>query len=86
MTTTVLVVTAVLLGVTGLLTPVRLVRGPTVDDRLAALDTLVTVAVSGIAVTAALAGEGAAVIVLTVVALVGFLSTVAAVRRNGDRS
>ncbi|MEY9212786.1 monovalent cation/H+ antiporter complex subunit F [Thermobifida halotolerans] len=84
--TTVLAVTAGMLAIAGLLTVVRLLRGPTVDDRLVALDTLVVVAVSGIAVVAALRQEGASVFLLVVVALVGFLSTVAVVRLVEDRS
>lgn len=84
--TVVLIATVCLLGVAGLLTLVRLALGPTVGDRLVALDTLVVIAVSGIAVTAALTGAGSAVIVLTVVALAGFLSTVAVVRFNEERT
>ncbi|MDW5329672.1 monovalent cation/H+ antiporter complex subunit F [Plantactinospora sp. KLBMP9567] len=75
-----LVVTAGLLAVAGFLTLVRLFRGPTLHDRLVALDTLVVVVISGIAVEAALRDAAANVILLVVVALVGFLSTVSVLR------
>ncbi|WP_422768731.1 monovalent cation/H+ antiporter complex subunit F [Plantactinospora sp. WMMC1484] len=78
-----LVVTAGLLAVAGLLVLVRLLRGPTLHDRLVALDTLVVVLVSAIAVEAARSGEGGNVILLVVVSLVGFLSTVSVVRLAG---
>ncbi|HET7327732.1 MAG TPA: monovalent cation/H+ antiporter complex subunit F [Nocardioidaceae bacterium] len=78
--TTVLQITLGLLAVGGLLTLVRLLRGPTSYDRLVALDTLVIVVVSGVAVEAALHRDGASVVVLVVVALVGFVSTTAVAR------
>lgn len=78
--TVVLGVTACLLGVAMLLTLTRLLRGPGVIDRLVALEALTVIVVSGIAVWAALRGEGADIFLVVVVALVGFLSTVAVVR------
>lgn len=84
--TLVLIVTAGLLSLAGLLTMVRLVRGPTVNDRLVALDTLVIIVVSAIAVAAALRRETVDILPLVAVALVGFLSTVAVVRLAEDRT
>lgn len=72
--------TAALLFVAAVLTLVRLLRGPTVYDRLVALDTLVVIVLSGILVETIARGEGSSVILLAVVALVGFLSTVAVLR------
>lgn len=83
--TTVLTVTASLLVLGGALTLARLLRGPTVYDRLVALDTLVIVVVSGFAVDAALHGDAANVVLLVVVALVGFISTLAVVRLMPER-
>lgn len=78
--TTVLLVTTGLLVASGALLLLRLLRGPTVYDRLVALDTLVVVLVSAIALRAALLGGSADVVLLVVVALVGFLTSLAAVR------
>lgn len=81
---TVLMVTAGLLAVSGLLVLVRLFRGPTRFDRLVALDMLLVVMVAAIAVDAALRGAGVNVVLLVVIALVGFLSTVGAARLLGS--
>lgn len=78
--TAVLVSTAVMLGVSGVLVLVRLLRGPTLHDRLVALDVLLVLVLSGIALAAALRDDETLVVLLVVVALVGFLSTMTAVR------
>lgn len=78
--TPVLVVTAAVLALSGALVLVRLLRGPTRYDRIVALDMLVIVVISGIAVDSALRRQGGNVSLLLVVALVGFLASVSAVR------
>jgi multicomponent Na+:H+ antiporter subunit F len=55
---------------------VRLVRGPSLADRIVALDALLIVIVSGIAVDAARTGVGTYLEVLVVAALLGFVGTV----------
>lgn len=62
--------------VAGLLCVLRLVRGPSLADRIVALDALLVVIVSGIAVDAARTGEGTYLEVLVVAALLGFVGTV----------
>lgn len=73
-----------MLSVAALLVLVRLLRGPTVPDRVVALDALLLVVVSGIAVAAAGTGNGAFLGVLVAVALLGFVGT-ASVARLGLR-
>ncbi len=63
-------------ALSGLLCLVRLVRGPSLADRIVALDALLIVIVSGIAVGAARTGEGTYLDVLVVAALLGFVGTV----------
>ncbi|HEX2046344.1 MAG TPA: monovalent cation/H+ antiporter complex subunit F [Acidimicrobiales bacterium] len=64
------------IAVSGLLCLLRLVRGPSLADRIVALDALLIVIVSGIAVDAARTGEGTYLDVLLVAALLGFVGTV----------
>jgi multicomponent Na+:H+ antiporter subunit F len=68
------------LGVAALLVLVRLVRGPSVPDRIVALDTLLYIVVSGIAVGAATVNDGSFLAVLVAVALLGFVGTVTVAR------
>lgn len=63
-----------------LLCVVRLVRGSSVADRIVALDLLLVVTVSGIAVTAAATGSGAFLDALVVAALLGFIGTITVAR------
>lgn len=73
------VVTSVALGgivVAGLLCLLRLLRGPSLADRIVALDALLVLIVSGIAIDAARTGEGTYLEVLVVAALLGFVGTV----------
>ncbi len=58
----------------------RLVRGGSFADRIVALDALLVVLVSGIAVQAARTGDGTYLDVLVVAALLGFLGTVTVAR------
>ena len=63
-------------AVSAVLCMVRLVRGPSLADRIVALDALLIVIVSGIAVDAARTGDGTYLDVLVVAALLGFVGTV----------
>ena len=64
------------LSVAALLVMFRLVRGPSVPDRIVALDVLVQIVVAGIAVAAAVTRDGTYLAVLVAVALLGFVGTV----------
>jgi multicomponent Na+:H+ antiporter subunit F len=64
-----------LLAVAGVLCVARLVRGGLVADRIIALDTLVLVIVTGVAVGAVRAGGGVFLDLLVVAALLGFVAT-----------
>ena len=74
--TVVAAVCYVALAVAALLCIVRLIAGPTVPDRIVALDTLLYVLVLGIAVGAAASADGSFLGVLVAVALLGFVGTV----------
>ena len=71
----VLDVTLGMLTIAGLLCIARLVRGGSVPDRAIALDTLVIILVSGIAVEAARSGRGIYLDLIVVAALLGFVAT-----------
>lgn len=76
------------LTVAGALCLVRLVLGPSVPDRVVALDSLLLVVVAGLAVAAATTGQGAFLGVLLAVSLLGFVGTVTVgrfVERRGGR-
>ena len=68
------------LALAALLCVVRLVAGPSVPDRIVALDALLVVVVSGIAVGAALTRDGSFLAVLVAVSLLGFVGTVTVAR------
>lgn len=68
------------LSISAVLCLVRLVRGPSVPDRIVALDALLYVVVSGIAVGAAATRSGEFLAVLVAVALLGFVGTVTVAR------
>lgn len=77
------VVTSIALGalaVAGLLCIARLLRPCSLPDRIVALDSLLVVIVSGIAVRAARTGDGLYLDVLVVTALLGFVGTVTVAR------
>lgn len=69
-----------LLTIALLLTFVRLARGPTVADRILALDTMTTLAVGYITVIAIRTGFMLYLDIAIALALVGFLSTIALAR------
>jgi multicomponent Na+:H+ antiporter subunit F len=68
------------LAVSAVLCGARLVRGGSFADRIVALDAMLVVLVSGIAVQAARTGDGTYLDVLVVAALLGFLGTVTVAR------
>jgi multicomponent Na+:H+ antiporter subunit F len=78
--TAVLVITLVLLSLAGLLTVVRLLRGPSVLDRVVAMDTLLSVLTCGVATAAGFALYSVDVSVVVVVALMGFIGSAAVAR------
>ncbi len=67
----------VMLAVAMLLAVVRLVKGPSLPDRVVALDLVITVSVGIMAAYALMVGDVAIMDVGIVVALVAFLGTVA---------
>ncbi|MEU2723206.1 monovalent cation/H+ antiporter complex subunit F [Streptomyces smyrnaeus] len=73
----------------GLLTLLRLVRGPRALDRVIALDVLVTMVIAGTAVRTAMDKDTAALPVLLVLALLAFTGSVTAAhlieKREGMR-
>lgn len=71
------VVALTLLVVAGAFFLYRLVSGPSVPDRVVALDGLLSVVVIGIIVAAARADSGISLSTVLVVALVGFVGTTA---------
>ncbi len=73
---TVTTIALVAVAVSATLCMVRLIRGPSLADRIVALDALLVLIVSGIAVDAARTGEGSYLDVLVVAALLGFVGTV----------
>ena len=69
--------TLVTLGVALLIALVRLVKGPTLPDRIVAMDLLGVLVVGLIVVLAAWTGVRATLDAAIVIALIGFLGTVA---------
>jgi multicomponent Na+:H+ antiporter subunit F len=77
----------VLLTLAGALCLARVLAGPTLADRVLALDCLLIVVVVGVGVDAAVTGRGVYLDVLLVVALVAFIGTTAVARfleRRGE--
>jgi multicomponent Na+:H+ antiporter subunit F len=68
------------LVVGGALLVYRTAVGPTIADRVVALDSLLLVLVAGIALGAAWRGDGTYLDALVVAALLGFISTTGAAR------
>lgn len=69
-----------LLAIAFLLTVVRVIRGPTLPDRILGLDTLVAVAIGFIAVVGVKTGFNLYIDIALALGLVGFLATVAFAR------
>jgi multicomponent Na+:H+ antiporter subunit F len=74
------VVTMLVLAAAAAAYLVRLVRGPGLSERVIALDWLIVVGISAVAVHAMSTGQGAFLPVLVVITLVGFVATAAAAR------
>lgn len=74
-----------LLGIGALLTLVRLVRGPSIADRVVATDLLLTYLVLGAAVHSARVGRGEYLEVMLVVAVAGFVGTSTVARFMEER-
>ncbi len=68
------------LALAAVLCLIRLIRGSSLADRIVALDLLLVITVSGIAVTAVATGSGVFLDVLVVTALLGFIGTVTVAR------
>ncbi|KJF23282.1 MULTISPECIES: monovalent cation/H+ antiporter complex subunit F [Rhodococcus] len=84
--TTILIISGVMLAVAAVLTTFRLIDGPSSLDRLVALDTIVAVAMCGLAVWAAYSGDTTIVPAIVALALVGFIGSVSVARfRVSDR-
>jgi len=79
MNVVVVVVTGMLVAGGGLIT-FRLVRGPSLLDRLVATDALLAIVTSGLCVLAAYQESSTVVPVLVVVSLLGFMGSVAVTR------
>jgi multicomponent Na+:H+ antiporter subunit F len=74
---TVAQLTLVILAVTVIVTLVRLIKGPTLPDRVVAMDLLGVVVVGFIVVLAASTRVSATLDAAMVIALIGFVATVA---------
>jgi len=84
-----LIITFFVLSVSMALIVVRIVRGPSLPDRILALDLLVAVAIGYIAAFGISTGYSIYVDIAIALGLVGFLSTIALARfvlRQGDMS
>jgi multicomponent Na+:H+ antiporter subunit F len=79
MTTVTTIAMGVLL-VSAILCLARLVRGSSLSDRIVALDALLLISVSGIAVGSIRMGSGVFIDALVVAALIGFVGTVTVAR------
>jgi len=65
----------ILLSIGAFFTLARLVQGPSLADRVVATDLLLTLLVMGIGVLSARTGEDTYLIVMVIVAMVGFFGT-----------
>ncbi|MBC9227251.1 cation:proton antiporter [Aeromicrobium sp. 636] len=78
--TVVAIICAILLGLTGLLCLVRIVRGPTMLDRTVAADVFTAACVGAIGVEAAVGRHSTTLPILVALALVAFLGSVSIAR------
>ncbi|MCK9250547.1 MAG: monovalent cation/H+ antiporter complex subunit F [Solirubrobacteraceae bacterium] len=81
--TVVTLISGGMLAAAALLSLVRLLRGPGVLDRMVAVDVILSCLIAGIAVEAAYSRHGTTVPVLVVLALLGFVGSVAVARFSG---
>lgn len=87
MFTTITGVVLLMLAISALIVFVRLVKGPSLPDRVVAMDLIGTLTVSLLVVSAAAVGERAFLDVAIIIALVGFVSNIAYARfieREGE--
>ncbi|MDG4767082.1 monovalent cation/H+ antiporter complex subunit F [Solwaraspora sp. WMMD406] len=84
--TIVAVVVTVLLGTAALLTVGRIIRGPSLLDRVVAAEVLIAIIVGGLAAEAAINRHATTLPVLVVLALLGFVGSVSIVRFVAGRS
>jgi multicomponent Na+:H+ antiporter subunit F len=77
--------TLALLGAAALMATARLVLGPTVFDRIVALDVLSVLLVSAIIVRSPVEGVAAYAPPAMVIALLGFVGSITAARLAGER-
>jgi multicomponent Na+:H+ antiporter subunit F len=76
----VLAVCVALLGVAALLLVIRISRGPTMLDRVVALDVMVAVVICGLALEAAANRHSTTLPILGVLSLLGFVGSVSIAR------
>ncbi len=76
----ILVLCATLLGAAGLLLVARISLGPTMLDRVVALDVLVAVVICGLALEAAIHRHTTTLPILGVLSLLGFVGSVSVAR------
>lgn len=69
-----------LFAFSGFCAVIRLLRGPNLVDRIMALDVALISLMGGIAVQAVITGRTSNLVILIVVALIGFTATLAAAR------
>lgn len=84
--TTVGIVCAILLGLTGVFCLVRIVRGPTMLDRTIASDVFVAACVGAIGVEAAIGQHSTTLPILVALSLVAFLGSVSVARYAASKS
>lgn len=85
--TVVSVISGVILVLAAILTTFRLLDGPNSLDRLVALDTLIALAMCGLAVWAAYSADTTLVPAIVALSLVGFIGSVSVARfRVSDKS
>jgi len=77
---TVLAICVAMLGVAALLLVIRIARGPTMLDRVVALDVLVSVVICGLALEAAVNRHATTLPILGVLSLLGFVGSVSVAR------
>ncbi|MFV2016952.1 MULTISPECIES: monovalent cation/H+ antiporter complex subunit F [unclassified Micromonospora] len=80
------VVVGVLLGTAALLAVGRIIRGPSLLDRVVATEVLIAILVGGIAAEAAVNRHATTLPVLVVLSLLGFVGSVSIVRFVAARS
>ena len=78
--TVVLLVCVAILGVAAMLLVVRITRGPTMLDRVVALDVMVAVVICGLALEAAVNRHSTTLPILGVLSLLGFVGSVSVAR------